>query len=62
LSDHVRSYVERDVRTLLNVGDLETFERFLRLCAGRIGQIVDHSSLAIAALVSASRPARSGEE
>jgi len=47
---------------LLNVGDLETFERFLRLCAGRIGQIVDHSSLAIAALVSASRPARSGEE
>ena len=47
LSDYVRTYVERDVRTLLNVGDLETFERFLRLCAGRIGQIVNHSSLAM---------------
>ena len=31
---------------LLNVGDLETFERFVKLCAGRIGQLPNASSLA----------------
>ncbi|MBN1105070.1 MAG: ATP-binding protein [Deltaproteobacteria bacterium] len=46
LSDYVRTYVERDLRTLVNVGDLETFERFLKLCAGRIGQLVNYASLA----------------
>ena len=46
LSDYVRTYVERDVRTLLNVGDLEVFERFVKLCAGRIGQLLNSSSLA----------------
>ena len=35
LSDYVRTYVERDLRALVNVGDLETFERFLGLFAGR---------------------------
>jgi predicted AAA+ superfamily ATPase len=46
LSDYSRTYVERDVRTLLNIGDLEIFERFIRLCAGRIGQLINFSSLA----------------
>ncbi|MBU0677588.1 MAG: ATP-binding protein [Verrucomicrobia bacterium] len=46
LAQYVQTYVERDVRTLINVGDLETFERFLRLCAGRAGQILNHSGLA----------------
>lgn len=46
LSDYVRTYVERDVRALVNVGDLETFERFLKLCAGRVGQILNYASLA----------------
>lgn len=46
LSDYVRTYVERDVRTLINIGDLETFERFIRLCAGRIGQLVNFSAIA----------------
>jgi predicted AAA+ superfamily ATPase len=45
-SDYVRTYVERDVRTLVNVGDLETFERFLKLCAGRVGQLLNASALA----------------
>ncbi len=45
LGNYTRTYLERDVRTLLNVGDLETFERFLRLCAGRTGQILDMTSL-----------------
>jgi predicted AAA+ superfamily ATPase len=31
---------------LVNVGDLETFERFLKLCAGRTGQILNFASLA----------------
>ena len=38
--------MERDLRSLLNVGDLETFERFLALCAGRTGQLLNFSSLA----------------
>lgn len=35
LSDYVATYVERDVRQVLQVGDLETFLAFLRLVAGR---------------------------
>jgi uncharacterized protein len=34
LADYVATYVQRDVRQLLNVGDLRTFTNFLRLCAG----------------------------
>lgn len=43
---YVTAYVERDVRQLLKVQDLETFQRFVRLCAGRSGQILNLSSLA----------------
>lgn len=46
LAQYTQTYLERDVRTVLNVGDLETFERFLRLCAGRAGQLLNYSSLA----------------
>ena len=52
LQDYLSTYVERDVRVLLNVGDLETFERFVKLCAGRIGQLLNASSLASDAGVS----------
>ncbi len=44
--NYLRTYLERDVRTLLNVGNLLDFERFVRLCAGRAGQILNFSSLA----------------
>jgi hypothetical protein len=44
--DYTRTYLERDVRTLGKVDDLATFARFFKLCAGRIGQIVNVSSLA----------------
>lgn len=44
--NYVRTYIERDVRQLINVRDLSTFQRFLRLCAGRSGQLVNLSSLA----------------
>lgn len=46
LANYVRTYVERDVQEVLRVGDLETFGRFLALCAGRSGQLVNYSSLA----------------
>jgi len=46
LSAYYRTYVERDVRDIANIGNLETFQRFVRLCAGRTGQLLNHSSLA----------------
>lgn len=41
-----KTYVERDVRQMVNVASLSDFQRFIRLCAGRIGQILNVSSLA----------------
>jgi hypothetical protein len=43
---YVRTYVERDVRELVNVGDLETFSRFVAACAARSGQLLNLSSRA----------------
>ena len=43
---YVTAYVERDVRQILKVQDLEVFQRFVRLCAGRSGQILNLASLA----------------
>jgi hypothetical protein len=45
LRNYYRTYIERDVREILNVGDLETFGRFVALCAGRVGQLLDMTSL-----------------
>ncbi|MEM1181770.1 MAG: ATP-binding protein [Acidobacteriota bacterium] len=52
LDGYVRTYVERDVRSLANIGDLDTFTRFVSLCAGRSGQLLNLSSLAADAGVS----------
>ena len=46
LSAYYRTYVERDVREITNIIDIETFYRFIQLCAGRCGQILNLSSLA----------------
>ena len=46
LADYTATYVERDVRQLIKVGDLLLFQTFLRLCASRTGQILNLSSLA----------------
>lgn len=43
---YIRTYVERDVRDIKHITDLATFQKFLRLCAGRIGQLLNFSSLA----------------
>jgi len=45
LDAYLRTYVERDVRTLGSVGDLDGFVRFLALCAGRAASLVNLSSL-----------------
>ena len=45
LGDYLGTYVERDLRQLATVKDLSLFERFLKLCAGRIGQVLNLQSL-----------------
>ena len=46
LASYYQTYIERDVRSVIIVADLETFGRFIRLCAGRTGQLINFSSLA----------------
>jgi hypothetical protein len=45
LADYISTYVERDVRQVVNVGDLLAFSGFLKLCAGRTGQEINLSSM-----------------
>ena len=45
LADYFATYVERDLRQLTAVHDLQRFERFVRLCAGRTGQLLNLDSL-----------------
>lgn len=45
-SAYYATYVERDVRQLINVRNQHAFETFLRLLAGRVGQVVNLNSLA----------------
>ncbi len=46
LSFYTETYLERDVRNLINVKDLAKFNLFLRLCAARTGQLVNLSNIA----------------
>lgn len=46
-ANYLRTYVERDVRLIKNITDLFAFEKFLRLCAGRTGQLLNMSSIAM---------------
>lgn len=52
LGDYFATYVQRDLRDFMNIGNLALFERFVRLCAGRCGQLLNHSALAADAGVS----------
>lgn len=45
LGDYVETYVERDIRQLTLIKDLSLFEKFVRLCAGRVGQLLNLQSL-----------------
>lgn len=44
-ANYFQTYVERDVKLLIHLKDLSLFEKFLRLVAGRVGQLIDYSSL-----------------
>ncbi len=46
LKNYAMTYLERDVRDITRVGDLETFRRFMRLCAARSGQLLNFSNIA----------------
>lgn len=52
LSDYFATYAERDLRQLLEVRRLDDFRRFVRLAAGRVGQVLNVHSLAADAGVS----------
>jgi len=45
LNSYVRTYVDRDLRQMINIGDLSIFQQFLKLCAARTGQILNLSSM-----------------
>jgi predicted AAA+ superfamily ATPase len=45
LGDYLETYVQRDIRQLVAIKDLTLFERFVRLCAGRVGQLINLQSL-----------------
>ena len=42
---YIQTYLERDVRNMINLRDLNLFNAFLKLCAGRIGQLFNANSL-----------------
>lgn len=44
-TNYVATYIERDVRQLIAVRDLQQFQRFLKLCAARSGQLLNLTSL-----------------
>lgn len=45
-SDYIKTYVERDIRQLQNIESISMFQDFVGLCAGRIGQLLNITSLA----------------
>jgi uncharacterized protein len=44
-NNYISTYIERDVRQIKNITDLNTFQRFLQMCAGRTGQLLNLTSL-----------------
>ena len=52
LADYFETYVERDLRQISAIRNLSSFERFLRLCAGRVGQLLNLQALGAEAGVS----------
>lgn len=45
-ADYIQTYLERDLKALINVNDLRTFQRFITICAGRVGQILNYTGMA----------------
>jgi predicted AAA+ superfamily ATPase len=44
--NYVQTYIERDIRLIKNIENLSTFRKFLKMCAARIGQVLNLSALA----------------
>ena len=47
LSNYYTTYVERDLRQLINLKDLRLFHNFIRLCAGRVGSELNASAMSV---------------
>lgn len=46
LSSYYATYVERDIRSVINISDIDQFDRVVRLAAGRVGQLIDYTGIA----------------
>ncbi len=46
LPSYIHSYIERDVRQFANIGDIHVFQKFMQLCAARVGQQINVTDLA----------------
>lgn len=46
-TNYIQTYIEKDIRQLKNINNLMLFERFVKLCAGRTGQLLNMQNLAI---------------
>jgi len=45
-NNYVSTYIERDVRQIINIENIVSFQKFLKLCAARTGNIINYASLA----------------
>ncbi len=46
LPSYIHSYIERDVRQFANIGDIHTFQKFMQMCAARVGQQLNITDIA----------------
>lgn len=46
-TNYITSYIERDIRSIVNVKDLGQFQVFVKMCAARVGQLLNLSALAL---------------
>ncbi len=45
IENYILTYVEKDIRNLVNIGDLRLFENFLKLCTAYSGQLINYAAL-----------------
>lgn len=46
ISSYINTYVEKDVRQVLQIGDVLSFQKFIKLCASRVGNLINYAELA----------------
>lgn len=51
-SSYIHTYIEKDVRQIINIQELAIFQKFIALCAGRIGQEINFSEISSLAGIS----------